>query len=38
VQSGEHDDRRERAHRAGSRDVKILWVLFVVVAVPVAVL
>jgi hypothetical protein len=32
VQSDDDDDRRERSRRAGWRDVKILWVLVIVVA------
>ena len=31
VQSDDGDDWRERARRAGWRDVKILWVLIVVI-------
>jgi hypothetical protein len=31
VQSDDDDDRRERARRAGWRDVKIPWVLVIVV-------
>lgn len=38
VQSREGDDRRDPAYRAGWRDVKILWVLFIVVVVLIAVL
>jgi hypothetical protein len=38
MRSDEDDDWRERAHRAGWRDVKILWVLFIAVVVLIAVL
>lgn len=31
VQSDGDDDWRERARRAGWRDVKILWVVFIVI-------